>query len=124
MRRALASFLLALFSLPLIAPIALAGADTIPACCRREGKHRCSMDAGSMENSPGEVSFHSAAAKCGSYPKATAAADSTNIGAPKNSAAVSAAIFSHPALQAQSEALYRISCARSSQKRGPPALLS
>ena len=77
-----------------------------------------------MENSPGEVSVHSVAAKCCSYPKATAATTDTNIGAPVNSAAIFAAIVSHPAVHAQTEARYRISFARSSQKRGPPAFLS
>jgi hypothetical protein len=124
MRRALASFLLALFSLPLIAPLVLAGSDsTLPACCRREGKHRCSMTADDS-STPGEVSLHSVAARCASYPKGTAATTDNNVGVSENSAAIFAAIVSHPAVQAQAEARYRISFARSSQKRGPPALLS
>ncbi len=126
MRRALASFLLALFSLPLIAPLALASSDgTLPACCRRDGKHRCSMSEGASADSsmPGEVSFN-AVAKCCTYPKATAATTDSNIDAPVNSATIFAAIVSHPAVHAQTEARHRISFARSSQKRGPPALLS
>jgi len=125
MRRALASFLLALFSLPLIAPLALAGSDpTLPACCRRDGKHRCSMSSPDEAPMPGEVSLHSVAARCSSYPNATAATTDANIGVPENSVAFFAAVVSHPAVQAQTEARYRISFARSSQKRGPPALLS
>ena len=43
MRRALASILLVLFSLQLIAPVLSASAASdLPACCRRGGKHRCS----------------------------------------------------------------------------------
>lgn len=45
MRRAFAVLLLALFSFPLIAP-ALSTSDrqsTLPACCRRDGKHHCEM---------------------------------------------------------------------------------
>jgi hypothetical protein len=124
MRRALASFLLTLFSLPLIAPLALAGSDgTLPACCRRDGKHRCSMSSTEDASTPGEVSLHSTA-KCCSYPKGAAATTNSNIGAPENSAAIFAAVISHPAVQAQTEARYRISFARSSQKRGPPAFFS
>ena len=42
MRRALALFLLTLFSLSLIAPILFANTvSTLPACCRRNGKHHC-----------------------------------------------------------------------------------
>jgi hypothetical protein len=37
---------------------------------------------------------------------------------------VFAAIVSHPAAHAQTEARYRISFSRAWQKRGPPALLS
>jgi hypothetical protein len=44
MRRVLASLLLAIISLSLLTPVLLANASSeLPACCRRFGKHHCSM---------------------------------------------------------------------------------
>jgi hypothetical protein len=49
MRRTVASLLLGLVSFPLIAPLLLADTDSdLPACCRRDGKHHCSMGLGSV----------------------------------------------------------------------------
>jgi len=47
MRRSLATFLVTLFSVPLISPFLLqSSVPDLPACCRRGGKHHCAM--GSM----------------------------------------------------------------------------
>ncbi len=43
MRRALATFLLSLLTIPAIVPVLLAGDRSLPACCRRDGKHHCAM---------------------------------------------------------------------------------
>jgi len=55
-RRLIATALLALFSISLLSPLFAANFDTsVPACCRRDGKHRCSMRPAhaSSESGPG-----------------------------------------------------------------------
>src|SRR4051794_16524043 len=46
MARVLALLLAALFGMELVAPAVLADDPTLPACCRRNGAHRCSMLSG------------------------------------------------------------------------------
>jgi len=47
-RRLFAILLVALFSFSLIAPALSSGAETnVPECCRRAGKHHCSLGSGS-----------------------------------------------------------------------------
>ncbi len=56
MRRISAVLLLVLFGVSLLAPAFASEADSnLPACCRRAGKHHCSMAArsGSPQNGPG-----------------------------------------------------------------------
>jgi len=44
--RALSGVLLAFFVLPLVMPFFNSGSEsTLPACCRRDGKHHCAMSA-------------------------------------------------------------------------------
>ena len=123
MRPALASFLLALLSLQLIAPLLLADTDSnLPACCRRNGKHRCSMMADRQFSSGPAVT--ALQPKCPYYPAATTGIFAPNAAVLRRSPAVFALLFSRPAGQARTEAGYRISFSRSRQKRGPPAFLS
>jgi hypothetical protein len=131
MRRELASLLLGLISFPLIAPLLLASTDSdLPACCRRDGKHHCSMASGNMEASmTGEDSEPGPAVdpiqpKCPYYPATGAAPIVSSIVLPESSQAISLLLFSHPAARTQTQALNRISFSRSRQKRGPPLILS
>jgi hypothetical protein len=119
MRRALASLLLALFSFPLILPVLRAdAASNLPACCRREGKHHCSMD--SLPKYQEGIS--PIQPKCSNYPSTIAVPG--NIAFLENPPSVCVSLLTYPPLQAQAEAQYRVSFSRSRQKRGPPALLS
>jgi hypothetical protein len=121
MRRALAWFLLLVFSFPLIAPAVLADAESsLPECCRRGGKHHCAMRTDGARSSQ-DVALASAQPKCPSYPGALAPAGGYAAILNKSGANFDA-IVSHPAIQLQTEAGYRISLGRSSQKRGPPVL--
>ena len=55
-RRLIATALLALFSIALLSPLFASDFDTrVPACCRRDGKHRCYMRLarGTSESGPG-----------------------------------------------------------------------
>ncbi|HZL57847.1 MAG TPA: hypothetical protein VFC21_12225, partial [Bryobacteraceae bacterium] len=68
MRRIYAILLLALFSFSLLSPAFSAQADgNLPACCRRDGKHRCSAPGGSAGHSGAGIKTDR---KCPSYPVA------------------------------------------------------
>jgi hypothetical protein len=118
-RRSAAILLICLFSFSLMAPLLLAqGADTgIPECCRRAGKHHCSV-AGTS---------HSGVAVAANCPLYGHAGMATPTGATvhlKPSQSSFAAIRMFPAAAASSVSHHRLSYSRSSQKRGPPEFLS
>ena len=122
MRRTLASILLAVFSFPLISLVLRANAaSNLPSCCRREGKHHCSMD--SADPSSG-LALKAIQPKCANYPATSAAPANWNLALFKDSLSISASLVSYPSLQARAEAQYRVSFSRSRQKRGPPTPLS
>lgn len=128
-RRLFAISLLLLFGLPLVSPLLASDAvdASLPACCRRAGKHHCAMsaDAGSQPGvaaSKTGASVSIVAEKC-PYAPATPAAFHLTIVAPPVAAATFAGLAGHPAVHAQTEARYRISFDRSRQKRGPPSLI-
>jgi hypothetical protein len=121
MRRALAYLLLTVFSFPLIAPAMLASVESnLPACCRRAGKHGCAMPPNAA--STGAVSL--VATHCSMFPSGSSAPAAGFIAVAKSSDAIFAAIVSHPAIHVQTEAIRRVSFSRSTQKRGPPVVLS
>jgi len=118
-RRALASLLVALFSLPLILPLLRADvASSLPSCCRREGKHRCSMDSKSKY----QEGLSPIQPKCSNYPATIAIRGDWNVAFLKNPQSVCASLLHYSSTPAQTEAKYRVSFSRSRQKRGPPAL--
>jgi hypothetical protein len=121
MRRTWATLLLSLFSFSLIAPaVASLDAETnLPACCRRNGVHHCSI----LKNSAGPSRGNRLQdAPCPSFP--------SGKGFPVGHAGV--ALYPPQRVLApqavctstrpQREALYRISYSRAQQKRGPPSL--
>jgi hypothetical protein len=108
-----------LFSFLLISPLLASDAveASLPACCRRAGKHHCVFtDAGSEQGR----SIGLIAEKCPYAPGAPAAFH-FSIFAPPAGEAVFAGLIGHPAIHAQTAAQYRISFDRSRQKRGPPS---
>jgi hypothetical protein len=118
-RRIMAGLLLAVFSFSLIAPALLADEDSnLPACCRRLGEHRCALA------NPASQGASFIQERCPHFPSGSAALAASEMASVTPSQAVFAAIVSHPAAHAQTEARYRISFSRAWQKRGPPALLS
>ncbi len=125
MRRALASFLLTLLSFPLIAPLLVADSDSqLPPCCRRNGKHHCSMMwMADQRSSPGPA-VRTLQPKCPYYPAATIVPCEPNVAVLGNSPVIFALLAGRSAGRARTEAGYRISFSRSRQKRGPPAPLS
>jgi hypothetical protein len=121
MRRFLATLLAVLFSFLLIMPAWAASIKPdLPACCRKEGKHRCAMQAAGHASESAVVAVSD---KCPFFPQ-TSLAPHHEINAITQAAAIFAGWMSHPGGSPQIEAVYRISLQRSHQKRGPPFLSS
>jgi hypothetical protein len=96
----------------------------LPACCRRTGAHHCSSNAADERESSSGTAVQAIRHACPYFPATTSLTGHSDTALPKNSDAIFASLLSHPAVQAQTEARYRVSSGRSHQKRGPPALFS
>jgi hypothetical protein len=95
--------------------------SSLPACCRRNGKHHCAMIQ-MMEDDPGTTQASAPSEKCPFFPHTWQATQVENhFIAPGVAGVVHVALQSQPACHAQIEAQLRISFDRSRQKRGPPA---
>jgi len=120
MKRTLAALLVLVFGLPLVAPafVSIADRSELPACCRRNGAHHCAM--GSISAAV-PAHFRTVASNCPWWP-----AGHVRLMLPHAVATQSAAVAGHLAhaamLVREAEAGYRISCERTRQKRGPPAV--
>lgn len=120
MRRLLAILLLTVFSVPYASVFFASDASeaSLPICCRKDGKHHCSMMSASREGN----SINIISEKCPYTPAAPAALHLLSY-TPPVGASVFAELVRHPAVHAQTHAKYRISSDRSRQKRGPPSLI-
>jgi hypothetical protein len=107
--------------LPIAAPLFASGEQTLPACCRRDGKHHCALSVDSTRESSSAPSISSTRTKCPQFPQ-TMGVTVHQVGL-GTSAAVFAEIISHPAVSPQALSNYRVSLVRSHQKRGPPSNL-
>ena len=120
MRRSAALVMAGIFSFLLIAPAFTVGTDSsVPACCRRDGKHHCSSTTEWSGDGPAAV-----AAKCSSFPQGGTLAPQSGSALPAGDRPVFVAMVQYPTVQAQAEAGYRVSIGRSHLKRGPPSLAS
>lgn len=119
MRHLLAIPMMLLMLLPFAADYlgASAAEANIPACCRRSGKHQCSME----QSSSSRERVLREKCHC-SY--ASAAAIVPASFAPAGAAAIYAGVLQHPSVSPQTDAQCRISYDRTRQKRGPPTLLA
>lgn len=123
MRRALASILLAVFSFLLIAPVAFADPESnLPACCRRDGAHHCSMGA-TMNDEASGSGFQAARDRCPAFPIASASPTGAEFALANRAGVVSRAELSYPSVPFQTESRFSVSFSRSRQKRGPPAVV-
>ncbi len=124
MHRAFAILLLIVFSLSLITPALFADSESkLPACCRKDGKHHCAMmDMGTEQSK--EPALKNRETKCPFFPSPAPPEAFGKAVAHHPGDIFYASILSHPAAHAQTEARYRVSFSRSSQKRGPPSLFS
>lgn len=126
LRRFLSILLLAVFGLPLITALLAFGADgdvSLPACCRRNGKHHCLLSADQRNPAPDKRVLTTVSEKCPYAPGMVVATHPDVLSVPP-SQAIFAAFVSHSCGVAQTESKWRISRDRSRQKRGPPTLLS
>ena len=126
MQRWSAILLLALFGLLPIAPALQADSDsTLPDCCRKAGKHHCSMSIGVEQvDEESGLTLKSNSTACPLYSQVKAAPARANCIAAPESALFFAAIVIYPTAHAQIEAHYRVSFSRAWQKRGPPSIVS
>lgn len=123
MRRSIALSLMLLFGLMPMAPLLSPDADAnLPACCRRNGRHHCSMR-GMGQGGEGQKGFASLTEKCPCQPPATAAVHGPSYG-PGGASCFFAGDGCPPAGTAQTRALARISFLCWHLRRGPPALLA
>ena len=118
MRRLFAILLMALLSFPLIGPALLASdaESKLPACCRRNGSHHCSIMAQQSHAAGPAIET----GRCPSFPVAAALPGNRTVSSLGVSHAIFCGLISHPASRPQTEALCRISYSRTGQKRGPP----
>jgi len=116
-RRLVAISLLMLFVFPFVLPLFGTSAmdATLPACCRRTGKHHCMIFMAWSQNR----SFRTIREKC-PYSIAPPAVLVLRSFTPSTAASVFAGVTRHPACAPQVEAQLRVSFDRTRQKRGPP----
>jgi hypothetical protein len=108
----------------LVAPAALAAAESnLPACCRRNGKHRCAMGAERSQPASGP-SFAAVWKVCASFPAAITAPATARAAVHTAPAVLFAPHVSHRATLCHSESRYCAAFRRCRQMRGPPSLLS
>jgi hypothetical protein len=123
-RRACGLLLVLLFSLPLIAPAFTSAPDeaSLPACCRRNGKHHCVMYRMMM----GEVASRATTVseKCPYSPFGHVALMLPHVFVSHSTPAVSSSPTGPAAIVREAEAGYRIALDRARHKRGPPRILA
>jgi len=94
--------------------------ESLPACCRRNGKHHCMMSLGERRQLGGPYrQFNPPAEKCPYAPAAAVAVHSELYAIPATESAF-AAFFGGAATFAQSRSLLHIAETSSLRKRGPP----
>ena len=122
MRRVLSIALLAAVTWVLAAPLFAPSLEsTLPACCRRNGKHRCCCEmAERLRNSDG---FAAVREKCPCHPAGLAVSHSGNFTI-RNAEEFRIALRVFEARTAQRLACYRPASHRTSPKRGPPISLA
>jgi hypothetical protein len=122
MRRWLAIPMLLLFLLPFVSGFFGAGEAeaSLPLCCRKGGKHHCTMFA---EDPAAPKGIGVIGERC-PYLPATPGVIVLPSFAPPSAAAIFAGVVQHASVSAQTEARRRVARDRARQKRGPPSLVA
>jgi len=114
--------LLLVFSLPLISPVLALAASSeanLPACCRRNGAHRCTSMTQSPQLAGAATSLSTIPQRCPARPAAVAPVQHHDLSF-QAASLLFAEIVSHPAVKPQTLARARVALDISRQKRGPP----
>jgi hypothetical protein len=118
-RQVIAILMTAIFSFILIVPLFASDEDSsVPLCCRRDGRHHCSMNAGET----GAKSAPVIAERCPYSPTAKFVVNATPKFHAAGSVQTEVFVFSHSKGKPQTEARGRVSFSRTLQKRGPPTI--
>lgn len=125
MRKILSILLLMAFGLPSLIPLLAMSSPneaSLPACCRRNGKHHCMMSMAERNKMQSDKpQFTAVPEKCPYCPAVLVNGYQPNmLGVPSGQIAF-AGLIGQSAVVAQVEAERRISRDRSHQKRGPPS---
>jgi hypothetical protein len=122
MRRAIAVLLMLVFSSMLIAPVLAADPEaSLPACCRRHGKHHCAMR---MAVQPGSrTGFTTVKGKCPCFPAGTTAVRSWQF-RPELDPSLACGWLRGPFTAAPAQSGFPFTFRRGHPKRGPPAPLA
>ncbi|MGA7156114.1 MAG: hypothetical protein WBY53_04670 [Acidobacteriaceae bacterium] len=130
MRRVLAILLFWATLFPMVASALSTGAmgqSMLPACCRRGGKHHCSMSAEEqariLREFGDQIRVGAPPMQC-PYRQRSLAPAHLQVFTVAGCTTHAAFLLRAPSAAAQAECLRRISFDRSRQKRGPPSLLS
>ena len=118
-RRSLAIGLLGLFSALSVVPLILSDPQSnLPACCRRNGKHRCSMIE-MEEPSASHSGVTAVPPRCPLFAKLAPPAYRIQH-YPFTPLAFDESMVNQPSAPARAEVEHRISAMRAHHKRGPP----
>lgn len=123
MRKVLAITLLALFCLPFLQPLALALApqtaaeQNLPACCRRNGAHHCSMRMSLPPSGQPTLQSH-----CPCEDQTSAPAHVVTPHHVVSPGLLASLLLAHPTGLPQTESRLRLAQERARHKRGPPSL--
>jgi hypothetical protein len=122
-KRAFASLLLSLLGLPLLVPGWFETvASTIPACCRKNGKHHCKTPGDNTQDAS-TVGLKAVNPSCPLNPNAGALPSGITPVTLSRTFSIAQAALSTAIASARFENLCTPSYDRSSQKRGPPSFL-
>ncbi len=118
MRRLLALLLLCSFGLaPGLSAAASGQQSTVPACCRRDGKHHCG------KHEPLKRAFRSIEAKCPCAPVPAGLYVATDFLLPPASRANACLLTAHTAGSGPADSFRLTALYDAHQKRGPPSLV-
>ena len=127
MRQILAFLMLALIgsfqAAPLLALAPSVPEQNLPACCRRNGDHHCSMMDQAIRSASTGTGVHQVFERCPFYPRAAAVSAILLQALPSASTPHDVQIDIQIAAHRQTDVLYRLSLDHSRWNRGPPSNL-